>query len=127
MTRIERRTSPGSEANVKSNLRYNARFQNDRKEAVDRDEASQSSSRERHGQEERSDHIKTGRCYMQRRRRGLYYPSVTAARAVQVNPMAIPTHGDWPSVPSLRACSDFVFVVDLPDPDEVLFTSVSVG
>lgn len=39
------------------------------------------------------------------------YPSMTAAKAVHVSPMAIPIQGDWPSVPSLRACSDFVDVV----------------
>lgn len=31
------------------------------------------------------------------------YPSITAARAVQVNPIAIPIHGVWPREPSLRA------------------------
>jgi hypothetical protein len=42
--------------------------------------------------------------------RGLYcgYPSITAARAVQVNPMAIPIHGVCPSVPSLRFVSSAV-------------------
>lgn len=40
--------------------------------------------------------------------RGASHPSITAASAVQVNPMAIPIHGVWPSVPSLRARSDFV-------------------
>lgn len=36
------------------------------------------------------------------------HPSITAARAVHVNPMAIPIHGVWPSVPSLRTCSALV-------------------
>lgn len=34
--------------------------------------------------------------------RAAYYPSITAARVVQVNPMAIPIHGVWPNDPSLR-------------------------
>lgn len=48
------------------------------------------------------------------------YPRVTAARAVQVNPIAIPIHGDCPNVPSLRACN----IVDLLDPNELVFVSV---
>jgi hypothetical protein len=35
-------------------------------------------------------------------KRNAGYPSITAARVVHVNPMAIPIHGVWPSVPSLR-------------------------
>lgn len=32
-----------------------------------------------------------------------YHPSITAARAVKVSPIAMPIHGVWPRDPSLRA------------------------
>lgn len=32
-----------------------------------------------------------------------YHPSITAASAVKVNPIAMPIHGVWPREPSLRA------------------------
>lgn len=50
--------------------------------------------------------------YRRNRNRGFSHPSITAAKAVQVNPIAIPIQGVCPSVPSLRALSDLV------DPDD---------